>query len=313
MRASTVVVVNPRSRNGATGRHWQRVERALREALGELEVERTRAPRDAERIAREAAQAGATRLLVAGGDGTASEVVAGLLDAGLADRVQLAFLPLGTGGDLARTLGTPRSLPAALAVLAAGGERRLDAGRLVYHTPDGAERRSYFVNVASGGLSGFVDLLVNQTPKLLGGTASFLVGTLRALARWRDVACTVRVDGETIHEGPLVLATAANGRCFGGGMQVAPRARPDDGLLDVVVVAGAPKRRLLANLPRLYRGSHLGLPEVRFRQGRCLELEPGEPWFLDVDGECFAARGARFECVPGALRVAGGGGDGAAR
>jgi diacylglycerol kinase family enzyme len=158
-----------------------------------------------------------------------------------------------------------------------------------------------------------VDRLVNEAPKALGGRASFLIGTLRGLARWRDVACTVRVDGEIVHEGPLVLATAANGRYFGGGMHVAPRARPDDGLLDVVVIAGAPKRRLLANLPRLYGGTHLELPEVRFRQGRCLELEPVEPWFLDVDGECFAARGARFESVPGALRVASlGGGRGAA-
>jgi len=313
MGAGTVVVVNPRSRNGATGRRWQRVERILRESLGELEIERTRGPRDAERIAREAARAGATRLLVAGGDGTASEVVAGLLDAGLAERVLLAFLPLGTGGDWGRTLGTPRDLRAAVAAVAAGGERRLDAGRLAWRTPEGEERRTHFVNVASAGLSGFVDRLVNQAPKALGGTASFLIGTLRGLARWRDVSCTVRVDGETIHEGPLVLATAANGRYFGGGMQVAPRARPDDGLLDVAVIAGAPKRRLLASLPRLYRGTHLELPELRFRQGRCVELEPAEPWFLDVDGECFAARGARFESVPGALRVAGVGRDRGAR
>ncbi|HKJ24506.1 MAG TPA: diacylglycerol kinase family protein [Myxococcota bacterium] len=304
MGVRTVVVVNPKSRNGATGRGWQRVERALRDALGDLEVERTRAPRDAERVAREAVAAGAERLLVAGGDGTASEVVAGLLGAGLGERVALGFLPLGTGGDWRRTLGTPRGLDAALAAIAAGHERRLDAGRLRYEGADGAgARETHFVNVASGGLSGFVDRLVNETPKTLGGTASFLIGTLRGLAAWSDVGARVRVDGALLHEGPVVLATAANGRYFGGGMHVAPRARPDDGLLDAVVIPGLPKRRLLARMPLLYRGTHLDLPEVSFAQGRVVEIEPDAPWELDVDGEPFAARGARFEAVPGALRV----------
>ena len=102
---------------------------------------------------------------------------------------------------------------------------------------------------------------------------------------------------------PVVLATAANGRYFGGGMHVAPRARPDDGLLDAVVIPGLPKRRLVSRMPLLYRGAHLDLPEVSFAQGRVIEIEPDAPWELDVDGEPFAARGARFEAVPGALRV----------
>ena len=305
MGARTVVVVNPNSRNGATGRRWQPVERALREALGELDVEATRGPRDGERVAREAAEAGVERLVVAGGDGTASEVVAGLLGAGLAEGVSLGFLPLGTGGDWGRALGTPRRLDAAIAGLARGGERRLDAGRIRFEAPGAGRHETHFVNVASGGLSGLVDRLVNRTPKTLGGTASFLIGTLRGLAAWRNVECHVRLDGRLLHEGPLVLAAAANGHTFGGGMHVAPNARPDDGLLDAVVIGDASKARLLSRMPALYRGAHLGLPEVRSGQGRCLEVEPREAWTLDVDGEPLAARSVRFELVPGALRVLG--------
>lgn len=303
MNATTVVVVNPASRNGATGRRWREVARRVREQLGEVGVETTRAPRDAERIAREAVLAGAERILVAGGDGTASEVVAGVLGEGLGERVEIGFLPLGTGGDLGRTLGTPRGLAGALARIAAGKGRRIDAGRLRYETADGESRTTHFVNVASAGLSGFVDRLVNEAPKALGGTASFLIGTLRGLARYENVVCSVEVDGERIHEGPLVLATAANGRFFGGGMHVAPRARCDDGLLDAVVIGGAPKLRLLARMGKLYRGSHLEETDVTFRQGRRIEVASERDFFLDVDGECVPARSATFEVLPAALRV----------
>lgn len=303
MGAPTVVVVNPNSRNGATGRRWRQIERRVRERLGEIQVESTRGPRDAERIAREAAAGGAQRIVVAGGDGTASEVVAGLLDASLGMSAVLAFLPLGTGGDWRRTLGTPRSLSRALDGIVSGGIRRIDAGRITFRAPDGEERRTYFVNVASAGLSGFVDKLVNEAPKTLGGTASFLIGTLRGLARFREVGCRVTVDGEIVHDGPIVLVTAANGRYFGGGMQVAPRARPDDGRLDAVVVPGVSRFKLLAALPDLYRGRHLERPEITFRTGQRIEVDGHEELYLDVDGECVPARRACFEVVPGALRV----------
>lgn len=300
---STVVVLNPKSRNGATGRRWRTIERHLVRRLGPLRVEPTRGPRDAERIARDAVARGAETLVVAGGDGTASEVVAGLLGACQGEAARLAFLPLGTGGDLGRTLGTPRDLDGALDAIAAHGERRIDAGRLTFRTPEGTERSTHFVNVASAGLSGYVDKLVNETPKTLGGTASFLIGTLRGIAGYRNVACRVVVDDVPLHDGPIVLATAANGRYFGGGMQVAPRARPDDGRLDAVIVPGVSRARLLSALPDVYRGRHLSRPEIVFRAGRRIVIEGREDLLLDVDGECVAARRAEFEVEPGALRV----------
>jgi len=90
----TLVVVNPASRSGATGRRWPRVEPRLRDALGALDVAFTRGPRDAERIAREAVRAGVERLIVAGGDGTTSEVISGLLGADLGGDLGKAAMSL---------------------------------------------------------------------------------------------------------------------------------------------------------------------------------------------------------------------------
>jgi YegS/Rv2252/BmrU family lipid kinase len=310
MALRTLVVVNPASRGGATRKRFERMLPRVREALGACDVEWTRGPRDAERIAREGVRAGVERVVVAGGDGTVSEVATGLLAADLGRYAELALLPLGTGGDLRRTLGVPADLEAALAAVAGGVRRPLDAGRATFTGRDGREERVFFVNIASLGISGLTTELVNRATKALGGRVSFLLGTLRSIASYRAAAHPVelRLDGETIHRGPLVLAAAANGRYFGGGMQVAPDARPDDGLLDAIVVPGFSKLRLLAELPRIYRGTHLGVAGVLGRRGRVLEALPlgGEPPWVEIDGEPLGRLPARFEVLPGALTLVGG-------
>lgn len=307
MAARTLVIVNPNSGNGATGRRWRALAGRVEAVLGAVEVEATRGPRDAERIAREGVRAGVDRVIVAGGDGTLNEVVTGLLGADLAGYAQIGVLPLGTGGDFARSLGIPRRFDDALAVVAAGKTRSIDAGRIEYRGSEGRPATGHFANVASLGISGLVDRLVNRATKRFGGTFSFAVGTLKAIALYRSSLVTLRVDGELVHDGPLVLATAANGQSFGGGMQVAPRARLDDGLLDVVVVPDLPKPQLLALLRRGYDGSHLADPRVGFWQGREIEAEVrGAEVLLDVDGEPLGALPARFTAIPRALEVIGG-------
>jgi YegS/Rv2252/BmrU family lipid kinase len=309
MALRTLVVVNPASRGGATRRQFERLLPQVREALGACEVEWTRGPRDAERIAREAVRAGVERLVVAGGDGTLSEVATGILGADLGGYAELAVLPLGTGGDLRRTLGVPAEPSAALAAIAAGKATRLDAGCASYCDRDGREARVHFVNIASAGISGLTTELVNRAPKALGGRVSFLLGTLRSIVSYRAAAHPVELvlDGEVIHRGPLVLAAAANGRYFGGGMHVAPRARPDDGLLEVVAIPGFAKLRLLTELPKVYRGTHLAVPGVLARRGRVLEARPlgGEAPWVEIDGEPLGRLPARFEVLPGALAFVG--------
>ena len=308
MPARTLVVVNPRSRRGATGRRWPRFEGRLRAVLGDVEVEATRGPRDAERIAREAARAGVERLVVVGGDGTTSEVASGVLDAGLGDRTELAVLPFGTGADLPRSLGIPRDPEAALARIAEGAVRRVDAGRVRYRDRDGKDATTWFVNVASVGLGGLVDELVNRGTKRLGGRVAFLLATLRALAGWKSPHVRLTLDGEPLHDGKLVLAAAAGGRFFGGGMHIAPGATLDDGLLDVVVVPDMPKSRLVARLPHLYRGTHVDLPEVSVRRGARLGAEatdPAQTVWLELDGEVPGTLPVSIEVLPGALAFVG--------
>lgn len=307
MPTRSLLILNPRSRGGATGRRAREVADKLRAALGPLELEVTRGPRDAERIAREAARAGVETLLVAGGDGTVNEVVSGLLDAGLGAHTELGLLPLGTGGDLLRTLGLPRELDAAIERIARGKHRTIDAGRVEYRTPEGRRAASHFLNVASVGLSGLVTELVNRSPKQLGPRVAYTWGTLRAIARWRAPRVRLDVDGRRVHDAALTFATAANGRYFGGGMQVAPAAVIDDGLLDVVIVPGLSRARLVARLPQIYAGTHVEDPAVSHFRARCLEADSAATVWVEIDGEPLGRLPARFEVLPGAVRVLGAG------
>ena len=296
----TLVIANPMSGAGATGRRLAHLEPRIREALGPVALERTRGPRDAERLAREGVAAGIDRVVVVGGDGTLSEAVSGLLGAGLGRRARLGLLPMGTGGDLARSLRIPRDIDQALACIAEDHARTLDAGRVDYQAPEG-RRTAYFLNVASLGISGLIDMLVNRAPKFLGGQASFGIGTVRALLQYRPPSVRLRVDGEVVHDGPLVLAAAANGRCFGGGMQIAPNAELDDGAFDVVLIDGDSKWVLLTKLPKLYRGTHLGEPEVKSYVGRSIEAESSDEVWIDIDGEPLGTLPLRCEILPAAV------------
>lgn len=301
----TLVIVNPRSGGGSTRRRWRALEPRVRDALGTVEVEHTRGPRDAERLAREAVRAGIERLVIAGGDGTLAEVATGLLRAQLADYAELAVLPMGTGCDFARALGVPRDPEAALAVLRTGKARRIDAGHARYVGRDGAPADSWFLNAASFGVSGRVVELA-QHAKWLGGTAAFALATIRALLRYECARVALRVDGELACDEEVALVAAANGRQFGGGMRIAPDARLDDGWLDVVWVASTTGLLLVPKLPKLYRGTHLADPVVRSRRGRRIEAgaAPGAVP-LELDGEPLGALPAQIELVPGAISVVG--------
>ncbi len=309
MPAATLAILNPHA--GRASRLLPRIESRLRgsvsASLGGLEIERTRGPRDAGRIAREAVRAGVKRLIVGGGDGTLGEVVTGLLEAGLGEEVELGILPLGSGCDFARTVGVPLDPQRAIDQLAGGVCRRVDAGRIVYRDCPGGERTRYFLNEASFGLSGLIVDWVNRQAKRFGPKTSFALGSLGAIARWPTTAAIVRVDGREVHRGPISLVLAANGRFCGAGMKMAPDAECDDGLFDLVVVAGLSRPRLIWNLPSLYSGQHIGHPVVSVHRGTRIEAEAlGEEVApLDVDGEASGELPLSIDLLPRAIGLFG--------
>src|SRR5689334_2128492 len=227
MPPRTVVVVNPKSQAGAVGKRWPYLADQIRRRLPFDQVH-TRAPGDATRLAREALRAGAERVVAVGGDGTINEVANGFFEDGkpIAPDAALGVLPYGTGGDFRRTLGLPTDFRGAVEVLARDKRRRIDVGRIDYTVRGGGRGTRMFVNIASFGVSGVVDRLVNQSSKRLGGKISFLVATARATLEYDNQRVRLRFDGKSDGAVDMTINTVAiaNGRYFGGGMFIAPEA-----------------------------------------------------------------------------------------
>jgi YegS/Rv2252/BmrU family lipid kinase len=305
--SDTLVIVNPASAGGRTGRDWPRVQRCLVDAGVDFEPRITSAAGDATRLSREALREGYARVVAVGGDGTLNEVVNGFFDPESRERINpqavLGMIPSGTGGDFRKTAGIPLAHAAACALLARGDARFLDAGRIDYHG-GGAPGPRWFVNIADCGIGGDVVHRVNASRKAAGGTLTFLYHSLAALARFGSRTLRVDVDGE-VHEGAYQNVVVANGRFFGGGMKVAPEARLDDGLFDVVLSQDLGLRHSLGGLGRLYKGTHLGRAGITHCRGRVVTVTPLEqrPILFDVEGEQVGRAPATLTCLPSAVRV----------
>jgi YegS/Rv2252/BmrU family lipid kinase len=303
---STVVVVNPRSAGGKTERRWPQLRQIIHEAYGPFEERFTQAPGDGTTLAREALKAGAELVVALGGDGTINEVVNGFFDGDTALPGAFGVLPSGSGGDFVKTLGTAKDLRAAAAQLK-GAPKKIDVGRLTFTAHDGSEQRRYFINITSFGISGLVDRYVNQSSKPLGGTVAFALASLRAGTQYKNANVRLTLDGRPPKDGKIYTVAVANGRFFGGGMKVAPEARLDDGLFDVVTLGDFGFSDLLLRGLDIYSGKHVTNPKVTIHRARRVEAVPtnGEEVLLDVDGEQPGRLPATFELLPQALTVRG--------
>lgn len=307
MDPRTVVIVNPQSQGGRLGKRWVELADTIGRAFPFDEVV-TKAAGDATRLTREALKAGAERVVAIGGDGTINEVVNGFFDdegVAVAPNASFALIPFGTGGDFRRTMNISKDIADAAAVIRANHKKKIDVGKLELTTASGGKALRMFANIASFGVSGVVDRLVNESGKKFG-RLSFAVATARATWSYKNQRVQMIFDGnvEDRVEATINTVAVANGRYFGGAMMVAPGAEVDDGVFDVVAMGDFGFGDLLKSGRRLYKGTHLAMDKVTTRRARVVEAEPVDPHAvveLDVDGECPGRLPARFEIVPAAL------------
>lgn len=285
-----LIIVNPRAGRGSALKTWQRIAAAVAKESGvEAVIPTSRA--ETQQAAAAAVRDGAERVIVIGGDGT----IAAVADELVRTDTVLGVVPAGTGNDFSRNNGLPHHPEAALKVALEAEARPIDVGQ--------AAGRLHFLNAAGVGFDAEVAALASRYPAGLGGTLPYLLGALSTLTRYRPTQVDLMVDDQRF-TGPAMLVVVANGRHYGGGMQVAPQADQEDGQFDICIAGDLSPLEFLGLLRRVYAGGHTSHPKVQMLRGREVRLHVAEGLHAHLDGELFAWETLTFQVEPKALLVA---------
>jgi diacylglycerol kinase (ATP) len=298
------VIVNPSAGNGSTARAWPRIYRQLITADLSFDFEFTRGTGQALEIARRAADAGYFYLVAVGGDGTFNEVANGILCSTRPARTLLGLVSTGSTCSFVHSLGIPQDFEGACAILTGKGRTTIDVG-VVRYLRQGQILRRFFVNAADVGLASVIADSWKYLPRGGGRRINHALRTiagLRCLGSYQNKILKLHIDDES----ESILGcniTVANGQYLGDGMHMAPHARLDDGLLDIVTAGNLTRFELLKIWPRLYQGTHLQHPQVKERRATSLVIESDEPLLVEADGELLGETPASFSVIPSALTI----------
>jgi YegS/Rv2252/BmrU family lipid kinase len=281
------LIVNPASGGGRAGRLLPAVTAELSRRGLAHHITSTTGLDHARTLARQAAADGEVAVAF-GGDGLVG-AIAGALHG---TEAVMAILPGGRGNDFARVLGIPRDPVAACAVLSEATPMTLDLGEV-----DG----QLFIGIASCGFDSVANRIANDT-RLVRGNLVYAYGGLRALLGWRPATFKLRLDGQERTLRGYTVAVA-NSPAYGGGMLLAPDATLTDGQFDVVLIADGSRLQFLANLPRVFRGTHVTHPMVEVVRARVVEIDADRPFTLYADGDPIAELPVTVTALPGAVRV----------
>ena len=249
---------------------------------------------------------GSDYLIAVGGDGTLNEVVNGCFQA--CERLPpesmpaLGVLAYGTANDFTRSLGNNGTSDELISLLLADSRHRIDAGLMQYCEENGSTSQRYFLNAADIGIGAHVVKHMGHRTRFLGGNLQYLKSIFITLRSYRHCELEVRSDQGLNWRGNTLALVAANGRCIGSGLNVAPGAAIDDGQMLVTLVGNASARDFLQNFRHLKRGDRLQHPEVSYHHAQSLEVSHhGKPALVEADGELLGTTPVTITVLPAAL------------
>lgn len=290
------IILNPYSNRWGAGKNAEAVDATLRQLHYDFELVQTDAPEHGIELARDAVLEGYAPIVAAGGDGTISEVVNGILSSDAADSVRLGILPLGSANDYAFQLGIPSDITESCQLLvAAEHTRTLDAGRI---------NNRFFMNDITMAFGARVNIEA-ATISYLRGSLIYLGGVMKALKNYPLPTVTYEWDGGKLENKPTLVAYVGNGYRTGGVFFLAPDAQLDDGLFDIAIADAQSRIGIMRLLPKTFNGSHVDESSVYVARCRWLRVTTDDPLPVLADGEIIYrdAHELDISILPGALHV----------
>jgi YegS/Rv2252/BmrU family lipid kinase len=298
------IIVNPTSGRGTAEEAVPDLERFLREHNMEFDLVLTERPAHAVELAKQAALDGFDVVVVAGGDGTANEVINGLMLAkkGGADGVAMGVIAIGRGNDFAFGVNVPPGLEDGCRVLVEDFRTSMDVGLVTGGLyPEGR----YFGNGVGIGFDAVVGFEALKMTRL-HGFLSYIVAAIKTIFLYYQAPLVrIEFDGQTMDKHTLMVSIM-NGRRMGGGFMMAPESGIDDGLLDLCIAEQVSKARIFALIPRFMAGTQASQPSIQTGRTPSIvvtALEGSLPAHADGETLCTEGQQLKMEILPRQIEI----------
>lgn len=298
------LILNP---NADMGNAWKKAGdlRYIAEGHGEVSWTGTVFPSHAKELAKQAAEEGYDLVIAVGGDGTAHEVINGLMEVPASKRPQFGIVPLGSGNDYAFNIGLPSKPEDALLAILNGKAKKFDLALV----EDDQGRKRYWDNTINIGFGGNVNLFSHSLPLLRGFIMYFAAVIQTIVSRYDVLDVKITIDDKEVWEDQTMMICLCNGPREGGGFTTGPRAKLDDGILDYTFLGKVSRLMMFRMIPEFMNGTQEKFDKIvtpgLFKK---MTIESKQPLILHTDGESFAgpSHNVRFlsvEILPDAIEV----------
>jgi diacylglycerol kinase (ATP) len=296
--SKTLYIINPAGSGGAGVKAWERLQLEWSTQINSEDVRFTERQGHAREIA--ASSEGYEILVAIGGDGTAGEILSGIMD-NKVPRPKLSIIPAGTGNDIARNVGI-FSFEDGIAALRGGHVKYYDLIRIDCHVDNRLVHRYAFLHGNVGFSS--IPMVRPWMKRILGPKAAYYLGTFLQIIVYRPPHMTVRWEEQEYSGHVWIVVVGSVERISGGSMCIAPGARADDGELKISIIPSQSKFKMMTQmLPKVATGAHVDEPGVSYFPAKKIEVESDPPVILDVDGDIFGATPATFAICPHVAQV----------
>jgi diacylglycerol kinase (ATP) len=298
-------IVNPAAGGYSIYREWPSMSKRLIDKNLKFDYVYTEGVGHAVELASAAVDEGYQYIIAVGGDGTVSEVVNGILSSSGSYNTVLGVVSAGTACSFARSVGIPLDPVASCSRLTSQNRLSVDVG-IVECMSKGQRLRRFFINEADVGFGATVVEASKIMPNYFGRKINYLpwvLGGVGSLFSYKNKRIVLHVEDEAEDTRDCAMLVIANGSYFGGGMCIAPDARPDDGLLDMIIFGDLKKSEMLKILPMTYQGRHISHQKVRFRKIKNVAIQCAEKILVEADGELLGEGHVSFSILPAALSL----------
>ncbi len=296
-------LINP---NANLGRAWRQAAdlRPIMAEYGGADWAGSVYPTHSIELTRQAIREGYPMVIAGGGDGTVHEVVNAIMEVEPEQRPRLGVVPLGSGNDFSSSIGMKEEPWNALRQIFSGQVRKVDVGCI----DDGLGRREYWINTVGIGFDAIVTIYSHQLPIVRGFLMYFMAVMKTIFLNHDPINMTIHQDGSPARQEQLLMLTLCNGGREGGGFQLAPDARVDDGHFELVSVRNVSRLMMLRLIPTFMKGTHEDFQPIDITRFQALDVEADRPLYIHTDGEIFSGfssdlRQIKVKIIPGAVEL----------